>query len=94
MHMRNWTKKQLQPLITCFQIAVNCLCKCQINAKYAKKTLFSVFFFSLAIAETLDFTGFLRKANSGNRTRDLRITSASLYRLSHVSLPVPLYHLF
>ena len=37
---------------------------------------------------------FRLEANSGNRTRDLRITSASLYRLSHVSLPVPLYHLF
>lgn len=50
-----------------------------------KKPPFRAVSFLLQIAMYFDFTDFSVKANRGNRTPDLRITSASLYRLSHIS---------
>ena len=37
------------------------------------------------IPENVDFQGFL-EASDGNRTRDLRTTNATLYRLSYESI--------
>ena len=69
-------------------------CKCKIKVKTLKNLYLFYPSKPKKSRKPSILQSFRLEANSGNRTRDLRITSASLYRLSHVSLPVPLYHLF
>ena len=58
--------------------------------KYVSRILgtyhFRAVFFLLYKRKNLDFSRFLREAPDRIRTGDLRITSASLYLLSHGSL--------
>ena len=54
--------------------------------KYKNTHYFIDFDFLLKPRKPL-ISGQKNRANEGNRTPDLRITSASLYRLSHSSLP-------
>ena len=54
-------------------------------ASIRKSRPYRTAYFLSAISEPLVVTGFFWKANRGIRTPDLRITSASLYRLSYTS---------
>ena len=54
--------------------------------KQEKPLIFERFSFCYKIEKALSFQGFLREAPDRIRTGDLRITSASLYLLSHGSI--------
>ena len=77
-----------RPIINTIFICVN-----QMLTNYKNTHYFIGFDFLLKPRKPL-ISGQKNRANEGNRTPDLRITSASLYRLSHISLLMILYHYF
>ncbi len=60
-----------------------------INSFFGNGSFILPFFIKRRKAETKPTRGFRfninKKADDGNRTRDLRLTKATLYRLSHIS---------
>lgn len=61
-----------------------------INSFFGNGSFILPFFIKRRKAETKPTRGFRfninKKADDGNRTRDLRLTKATLYRLSHISV--------